>query len=115
MPAVVWILIALVVGTLPSPYLIALIARRPDLIAEMRREESPGDAHFLVVKGMGRAPGIAAIVLDMIKGFVPALLAVRSHDIGDWGIAAVGIAAVVGHSFAPFIRRAGGRGLTTAA
>lgn len=110
----IWVLVAFAAGTLPSPYLLALVAGRRDLIAEMRRKESPGDAHFLVARRMGRAPGIAAIVLDMAKGFVPALLAVRAR-LPYSQLAVVGAAAVAGHSFAPFIRRAGGRGLTTAA
>ena len=114
MSFVVWVVVAFAAGTIPSPYLLALLAGRRDLIAAMRREDSPGDAHYVVVKGMGRAPGIAAIVLDMVKGFVPALFAVRA-GLTHNELAVVGAAAVAGHSFAPFLRRAGGRGLTTAA
>jgi glycerol-3-phosphate acyltransferase PlsY len=94
--------------------LIARAARRRDLITQMRRKESPGDAHFLVSKGMGAGLGVAAIVLDIVKGFVPALVAVRAHE-PPATLAWVGVAAVAGHSFAPFLRQAGGRGLTTAA
>lgn len=114
MPTVAWIAVAFAAGTTPTPYLLALAARRRDVIAEMRRQDSPGDAHFLVVSRMSRAAGIAAIVLDMVKGFVPALVAVLvDEDPGT--LAWVGVAAVAGHSFAPFLRAAGGRGLTTAA
>jgi glycerol-3-phosphate acyltransferase PlsY len=114
MSAGLWVVIAFVAGTFPSPYLIARALRRRDVIAAMRRGESQGDAHFLVIKGIGRGPGIASIVLDMTKGFLPALLAVRAH-VDHETLAWVGLAAVIGHSFAPFLRHAGGRGLTTAA
>jgi glycerol-3-phosphate acyltransferase PlsY len=114
MRAVAWVAFAFAAGTIPSPYLLALAARRRDLIAEMRRQDSPGDAHFVVVTGMGRAPGITAIVLDIVKGAVPAALALNA-GLSHAAVAWVGVAAVAGHSFAPFIRRAGGRGLTTAA
>lgn len=114
MPTVAWVALAFAAGTIPSPYLLALAARRRDLIAEMRRQDSPGDAHYIVVKGMGRAPGITAIVLDILKGAVPAALALNAH-LSHASVAWVGVAAVAGHSFAPFVRRAGGRGLTTAA
>ena len=109
-----WIAAAFAAGTVPSPYLAALVAGRRDVIEAMRRQDSPGDAHFLVAKRMSKAAGIVVIVLDMAKGFVPALLAVHS-DLSNAMVALVGIAAVSGHSFAPFLRRAGGRGLTTAA
>lgn len=114
MPTIAWIAIAFAAGTIPTPYLMALAARRPDVIKEMRRQDSPGDAHFLVVNRISRAAGITAIVLDMAKGFVPALFAVLIEN--DPGVSAwVGVAAVSGHSFAPFLRQTGGRGLTTAA
>lgn len=114
MPAVAWIAVAFAAGTLPSPWVIARLAGRGDVIAEMRRQDSPGDAHFLVARRMSGALGVVTMVLDVAKGFVPALVAVRSgEDVGT--LAWVGVAGVAGHSFAPYLRRAGGRGLTTAA
>lgn len=114
MRVVAWIAIAFWIGTVPSPWIIARLARRGDLIEEMRRQDSPGDAHFIVARKMSGALGITAIILDMAKGAGPAL-AVRliEHDTSLW--AWVGVSAVAGHCFAPFLRKAGGRGLTTAA
>lgn len=114
MPTVAWIALGFAAGTIPTPYLLALAARRRDVIAEMRRQDSPGDAHFLVVNRISKTAGVTAVVLDMVKGFVPALIAVLiDEDPGT--LAWLGVAAVAGHSFAPFLRAAGGRGLTTAA
>lgn len=114
MPTIAWIAIAYWVGTIPSPYLMARLGGRGDLIAEMRRQDSPGDAHFIVARKMSGALGGLAIVLDILKGFVPALVArVGGEDPGT--LAWIGVAAVAGHSFPPYFRRSGGRGLTTAA
>lgn len=114
MPTIAWIAIAYWVGTVPSPYLVARLGGRADLIAEMRRQDSPGDAHFIVARKMSGALGGFAIVLDILKGFVPALIArVGSEDPGT--LAWIGVAAVAGHSYPPYFRRSGGRGLTTAA
>jgi acyl phosphate:glycerol-3-phosphate acyltransferase len=115
MPTIAWIAVAYWVGTLPSPYLVARFAGRSDVIAEMRRQDSPGDAHFLVARKMSGALGITAIVLDIVKGFVPALLARVTTDADPGIMAWVGIAAVAGHCYPPYFRRSGGRGLTTAA
>jgi acyl phosphate:glycerol-3-phosphate acyltransferase len=109
-----WVLIGYWAGTLPSPYIVARLAGRGDVIAEMRRQESPGDAHYLVAKKMSGALGVVAIILDILKGFIPALAA-RMTDQPHSTLAAFGVAAVAGHCYPPYFRRSGGRGLTTAA
>ena len=114
MSTIAWIAVAYAVGTLPSPYIVARIGRRDDVVALMRHQDSPGDAHFLVAKRMSGALGVLAIILDIVKGFVPALIArLAGEDHGT--LAWIGVAAVSGHSFPPYFRRTGGRGLTTAA
>jgi len=110
----VWVFFVYWIGTIPSPWVIARLAGRTDLIAEMKRRESPGDAHFIVSKKMSAAAGASAIVLDIMKGFGPALAA-RVTNQPAATLAWVGAAAVAGHCFAPFLRTVGGRGLTTAA
>jgi glycerol-3-phosphate acyltransferase PlsY len=114
MRTLVWVLIGYWAGTLPSPYIVARLAGRGDVIAEMRRQESPGDAHYLVARKMSGALGVVAIILDILKGFVPALIA-RSSGQPHSTLAALGVAAVAGHCYPPYFRRSGGRGLTTAA
>lgn len=109
-----WIAIAYLAGTLPSPYLVAALARRSDVIAQMRRSESPGDAHFLVTRLISKPLGIASIVLDVVKGFFPALIAANS-SVDASTLAWLGVAATAGHCYPPYARRSGGRGLTTAA
>lgn len=115
MPTIAWVALAFWVGTIPAPLLIALAAGRRDLVAEMRRQDSPGDAHFVVARKLSGKLGGLAIGLDILKGFIPALAArITEHE--DTGVMAwVGVAAVAGHAFAPYFRKAGGRGLTTAA
>jgi acyl phosphate:glycerol-3-phosphate acyltransferase len=115
MPIIAWVAVGYWVGTLPSPYIVARLAGRHDVIESMRRQDSPGDAHFLVAKKMSGKLGGLAIVLDILKGFVPALIArITTHE--DPSIMAwLGVAAVAGHCYPPYFRRSGGRGLTTAA
>jgi glycerol-3-phosphate acyltransferase PlsY len=114
MPTIAWVAVAFAVGTIPTPLVVAALMGRRDVIADMRRQESPGDAHFLVARKISGKLGGFAIGLDILKGFVPALVA-RATSEPQGTLAWVGVAAVAGHSYAPFLRRAGGRGLTTAA
>lgn len=109
-----WIAVAYAAGTLPSPYIVALAGGRRDVIDAMRRRDSHGDAHYLIVKQMSFAMGVVAIAVDMVKAFGPAI-AVRllTPDQSLWAL--VGVATVAGHCFPPYFRRSAGRGLTAAA
>ena len=67
MKTVAWVVLAFVVGTIPSPYLIALLERRSDVIKEIRRQDWPGDAHFLV---LGVHQGLKDLLAARLRGMV---------------------------------------------
>lgn len=55
--------------------------------------------------------GVVVGVLDVLKGFVPCWLALRTSG---WLVAAVaGVAVVLGHMFSPYLRGRGGKGVAT--
>lgn len=60
---------------------------------------------------LGLRYGIVVGLLDVAKGFVPALLALWLTD--RVTAYAVGLAAVLGHMFSPFLRGHGGKGVAT--
>lgn len=60
---------------------------------------------------LGPRWGIVVGLLDMLKGLVPALLA--GHWLGAPAAYAVGVAAVLGHVWSPFLRGRGGKGVAT--
>jgi acyl phosphate:glycerol-3-phosphate acyltransferase len=57
----------------------------------------------------------AALVLvgDVLKGIVPTLLASHWLPAGSWGIAAAGLATIVGHNWSIFLHFKGGKGVAT--
>ena len=60
--------------------------------------------------------GVAALVLDALKGYAAAgLIAPFLADGAAWAPAAGGVAAVVGHSFPVWLRFRGGKGVATGA
>lgn len=61
---------------------------------------------------LGRKWGILVGVLDVFKGFLPAFLA--AHLYGILVAYLLGIAAVLGHVFSPYLRGRGGKGVATA-
>ena len=56
--------------------------------------------------------GVVVAVLDVLKGFIPAFVVL--HAIGESPAYVVGVAAVLGHVFSPFLRGRGGKGVATA-
>ena len=60
---------------------------------------------------LGRKWGVVVGVLDVLKGLVPTVVA--GHCFGAHAAYAVGIAAVLGHIWSPFLKGRGGKGVAT--
>ncbi len=67
-----------------------------------------------VLRAAGKWPAALTMLGDMIKGFVPVMLARAITDNG-WVIAAVALAAVAGASWSVFLRFKGGKAVATGA
>lgn len=72
-----------------------------------------------VVRALGPALGIFVFVLDVAKGFLPGMLArsfIQGNPLGIdhqvW-IFVVGVMAMIGHMFSPWIKFKGGKGVAT--
>ncbi len=66
-----------------------------------------------LTRNVGAGWGLAAGVLDGLKGLIPVLLLLRS-GLGPGAAGLVGLAAVIGHNWSIFMRGRSGRGLATA-
>lgn len=60
---------------------------------------------------LGRKWGVVVGVLDVLKGLVPTVVAGQAF--GAHAAYAVGVAAVLGHIWSPFLRGRGGKGVAT--
>jgi acyl phosphate:glycerol-3-phosphate acyltransferase len=60
---------------------------------------------------LGRRWGLLVGALDVLKGFVPTVIA--AQWVGPHLAYAVGLAAVLGHIWSPFLRGRGGKGVAT--
>jgi len=63
---------------------------------------------------LGKEYGILVYFLDFLKGFLPTFLAVKLYGADSWITTLVGLAAVLGHMFSPFMGFKGGKGVATA-
>jgi acyl phosphate:glycerol-3-phosphate acyltransferase len=66
-----------------------------------------------VYRTMGRKVGILTLVGDCLKGLIPVLVAAWL-DLPEAWVAAVGLAAFLGHVYTVFLRFKGGKGVATA-
>jgi glycerol-3-phosphate acyltransferase PlsY len=60
---------------------------------------------------LGKKAGIAVLACDMLKGYVPALIA--SLLFGPWATIFIASAPVAGHMYSVFLRGSGGKGIAT--
>lgn len=81
--------------------------------ADLRGSGSGNPGATNVGRVLGRKAGIAVGVLDVAKGYVPALAfaLLTSHEAG----LVAGFAAMLGHVSSPYLRGHGGKGVATAA
>lgn len=65
-----------------------------------------------VLRTLGKGPGYAVFFADVLKGFIPAVVA-RQFGFGNDLCFVVGLGAVFGHSLSPFLGFKGGKGIAT--
>ncbi len=110
-------LIAYFIGSIPTGYLWAR-AKGVDI----RSLGSGNIGATNVFRFLGKGPGIAVLLIDALKGFVPAkflpalLLDAASQPTKAQTIAIVaGLFAVIGHNYTCWLRFKGGKGIATSA
>ena len=68
-----------------------------------------------VLRVIGKGWGVFTLVLDALKGFIPAFYFPRLAGLdSDWGVL-FGIVAILGHSFPIYLKFKGGKGVATSA
>ena len=104
-----WSLAAYVSGGIPFGLLVMKLAGKGDV----RKSGSGNIGATNVLRSGGKGLGIATLLLDVLKGFLPVFLAKRA-GLPPQMLAWVALAAVVGHIFTPWLRFKGGKGVATA-
>jgi len=87
-----------------------LVARMKGVDILSLGSASPGATN--VYRMVGPIPALIVFLLDLAKGFLPAYFGMRLLGSPEQGLAC-GVVAVVGHSFSPFLRFRGGKGVAT--
>ena len=108
-------ILAFILGSIPTAYLAGRIFKGIDI--RQHGSGNVGAANALRV--MGKKIGALVFFFDFIKGFLPVFLLSKfmtgvtldPREAGLW----LGVAAIVGHVFTPFLGFKGGKGIATGA
>ncbi|HJW08383.1 MAG TPA: glycerol-3-phosphate 1-O-acyltransferase PlsY, partial [Holophagaceae bacterium] len=96
-------------GSIPFGLLVVMLLGKGDV----RAQGSGNIGATNVSRVAGKGVGLAVLLLDAAKGFLPVFLACR-QDLPLDLQAAVALAAVLGHVFTPWLGFRGGKGVATA-
>ena len=107
------LLLAYLLGSLPIGLLVGRMVKNIDV-----RDYGSGNIGASNVwRTMGPLWGTAVFLFDFGKGYLPTIMTVqmqsRQPDLSPWLPVAVGLAAILGHNFSPFLRFKGGKGVAT--
>jgi acyl phosphate:glycerol-3-phosphate acyltransferase len=108
------VVLAYLVGSLSF----AVIVSRLMGLSDPRSYGSKNPGATNVLRSGNKAAAVLTLVLDAVKGWLPVALVAwqgPAYGMGDAVLAAVGLAAFLGHLYPVFFRFAGGKGVATAA
>ncbi len=109
------IIFGYLLGSIPWGYLISKVKR-----IDIRKVGSGNIGGTNVLRVLGFKWAALVCILDVIKGAIPAYLAINPAPIfgggvnfSDWQIALVAIAPILGHIFPAWLKFKGGKGVAT--
>ena len=108
--APVLIVLGYFIGALPTGLLLVRVLRGEDI----RKYGSGNIGAVNVLRVAGPAVAAAVLLVDVLKGLVPVLLALRA-GLAPWAVVAAGLAAIAGHNWSIFLGFKGGKGIATSA
>lgn len=105
---IMFLVISYLAGSIPTGFLVCYFRNKKDI-----RESGSGNIGATNIQRVcGNCSGIATLIFDILKGFIPALYGII-HFKSPVLIVAGGAAAVFGHIFPPVLKFRGGKGVAT--
>ena len=108
MKQILLLICAYLLGSVPTGLLLARA-----MGVDIRETGSGNIGATNVYRTMGRKVGILTLIGDCLKGLIPVLVA-KWLQMPDFWIAAIGLAAFLGHVYTVFLGFKGGKGVATA-
>ncbi len=110
MPYFFYALFAFACGSLPTAFLVAKRLKGIDI----RQHGSGNVGATNAFRVLGKGPGSFVFLIDFLKGLVPVLVFSQSqHNTASYAPPVIGVFAIMGHIFTPFLKFKGGKGVAT--
>ncbi len=103
--------LAFLVGSIPTAFLMGRLRG-----IDIRRHGSGNVGATNAFRVLGKGWGIGCLLLDALKGWLPVTLLAATTPVGLPAVAwpwALGLAAILGHMFTPWLGWSGGKGVAT--
>jgi acyl phosphate:glycerol-3-phosphate acyltransferase len=107
MSSILFYIISFLIGAIPFAYLYGKLVHNTDI----RQQGSGNSGATNSLRVFGKKAGALVLIADVLKGLIPVLLA--KNYLPDQGFLIVGLAAILGHIFSPFLAFKGGKGIAT--
>jgi len=107
----IMLVLAYLIGATPTSYVAGKLGKRIDL----RQHGSNNLGATNVYRVLGWKYAIPVGLIDVVKGAIPVAILGPWSNGPAWFTVALGLAAVLGHMFSPYVRFRGGKGVATAA
>jgi acyl phosphate:glycerol-3-phosphate acyltransferase len=106
-----WIVIAFACGSLPFSVWVGRFSTGKDI--RQVGDGNPGATN--VFRAGGKAWGVAAVLLDMLKAIIPVgyVYWFRTPPPTDLGMVLIAFAPILGHAYSPFLGFKGGKAVAT--
>lgn len=99
------LLLAFFIGSIPSGFIIGLLHGK-----DIRKLGSGNIGATNVTRFLGKKAGILTLILDVLKGIIAIKL---FENLPESNVYLLGLAAICGHCFSPFLKFQGGKGVAT--
>ena len=109
MIAVLFTIGSFLLGSIPFGYVIGTLVFRTDI----RKSGSGNIGAMNALRTLGKGGAIAVLLLDALKGFIPAFIALHVWPRSDEVAALAAAASVLGHCYSPWLGWKGGKGVAT--
>ena len=106
--SLVSIVLSYFIGAMPTGLVLVRLLKGADI----RQYGSGNIGTVNVLRVAGPATAAAVLLVDILKGLVPVLLAVR-WGFSPWIVVLCGVAAIAGHNWSIFLGFRGGKGIAT--
>jgi glycerol-3-phosphate acyltransferase PlsY len=101
--------IAFLIGSIPTAYWYAKYFHKMDI----RQHGSGNIGATNSLRVLGKKAGALVLIIDLLKGLIPVLIA-KKLGFDPEIVLTIGIFAILGHLFSPFVGFKGGKGIATA-